>query len=162
MQLPNQHEHPTLEEVGNIHTFKAPLYWSVYERAYELDGDDWDSRNIPLEEWELNFDWVARELFPYGYDMVCTDGFLPINCDGGQPYMTRLGQVPIKDLIAAAKRRGLRVGIYDSPLEMWCDPETLIPGTNYTVGSLLYDKSKGQGQMAYIHSVLSSGCEGIY
>lgn len=72
MQLPNQHEHPTLEEVGNIHTFKAPLYWSVYERAYELDGDDWDSRNIPLEEWELNFDWVARELLPYGYDMVCT------------------------------------------------------------------------------------------
>lgn len=141
MKLPNQHEHPSLENVGNIHTYKAPLYWSVYERAYELDGSDWDSRNIPLSEWEANFDWVAKELLPYGYDMICTDGFLPINCDDGQPYMTRLGQVPIKDLIAAAKKRGLRVGIYDSPLEMWCDPATIIPGTDYTVGSLLYDKT---------------------
>ncbi|WP_303329890.1 SusF/SusE family outer membrane protein [Muribaculum intestinale] len=129
------------EDVGNIHAFKAPLYWSVYERAYELDGDVWDDRNITLEEWERNFDWVAKELLPYGYDMVCTDGFLPPKCDGGQPYMTRLGQVPLKDLIAAAKSRGLRVGIYDSPLETWCDPATLIPGTNYTVGSLLYDKA---------------------
>lgn len=141
MRLPNQHEHPALEDVGNIHTFKAPLYWSVYERAYALDGSDWDSRNIPLSEWEANFDWVAKELKPYGYDMICTDGFLPFNCDDGKPFMTRLGQVPLKDLIAAAKKRGLRVGIYDSPLEAWSDPSTIIPGTEYTVGSLLYDKN---------------------
>ena len=141
MRLPNQHEHPHLEDVGNIHTFKAPLYWSIYERAYELDGDVWETRNRPLSEWEANFEWVAKELKPYGYDMICTDGFLPITCEDNQPYMTRLGQVPVKDLIAAAKKRGLRVGIYDSPLEMWCDPKTLIPGTEYTVGSLLYDKT---------------------
>lgn len=142
MKVPYQYEHPKMEEVGNIHKFKAPLFWSVYERAYQLDGQIWEDRNIPLEEWEANFDWVAKELKPYGYDMICTDGFLPINCDNGQPYMTRLGQVPIKDLIAAAKKRGLRVGIYDSPLEVWCDPETIIPGTSYTIGSLLYDKEK--------------------
>nr|WP_303027510.1 hypothetical protein [uncultured Duncaniella sp.] len=60
------------EDVGNIHAFKAPLYWSVYERAYELDGDVWDDRNITLEEWERNFDWVAKELLPYGYDTFGT------------------------------------------------------------------------------------------
>lgn len=103
MKLPNQHEHPKLEEVGNIHKFKAPLYWSVYERAYALDGQVWEDRTIPLSEWEANFDWVAKELKPYGYDMICTDGFLPITCEDGQPYMTRLGNVPIKDIIAAAK-----------------------------------------------------------
>lgn len=144
MRLPNQHEHPKMEDVGNIHKFKAPLYWSVYERAYALDGQVWEDRNIPLSEWEANFDWVAKELKPYGYDMICTDGFLPMNCEGGQPYMTRLGQVPIKDLIAAAKKRGLRVGIYDSPLEVWGDHDNLIPGTEYTVGSLLYNKEIDQ------------------
>ena len=137
----NEHEHPTLEDVGNIHTFKAPLYWSIYERAYELDGSDWDSRNIPLSEWEANFDWIAKELKPHGYDMICTDGFLPFNCDNGELFMTRLGQVPLKDLIKAAKDRGLRVGIYDSPLEAWSDKNNIIPGTQYTVGSLLYDAS---------------------
>ncbi len=86
------------------YTHSRPLYWSVYERAYELDGDVWDDRNITLEEWERNFDWVAKELLPYGYDMVCTDGFLPPKCDGGQPYMTRLGQVPLKETLSRQQR----------------------------------------------------------
>ncbi len=48
----------------------GPLYWTVY---------GWDFPNnvaLPETVWQQNIDWVADNFKPYGYDMVCTDGWI--------------------------------------------------------------------------------------
>ena len=37
MRRPPKFELPELPTVEDIHTYKAPLYWSVYEYCYELE-----------------------------------------------------------------------------------------------------------------------------
>lgn len=37
MRYPPKYELPELPEVGEIHTYKAPLYWSVYEYCIEQE-----------------------------------------------------------------------------------------------------------------------------
>ncbi len=129
-------------EVGDIHTYKAPLYWSIYEYCLELDRQRVPHEQIQFDEgqWSELCDWLALKFKPYGYDMVCTDGFIKLLAKNGSPYMTHYGDMAIKDIVAIAKSRGLKVGIYDNPMWMHCAPETLIPGTNIPVGSLMYDE----------------------
>ena len=58
----------------------SPLYWSVYEYCWSLEkqGIPASEMDISEEQWDKIIDWVATELKPYGYDMVCTDGFIPM------------------------------------------------------------------------------------
>lgn len=135
-------ELPELPDPGNIHTFKAPLYWSVYEYCYEQEraGVSNDRMDILPSEWDNILDWLARDLKPYGYDMVCTDGWIPMLAKEGSPYMTHYGSTAIRDLVAKARSRGMRVGVYDNPMWIHCSDETLIPGTSLRVGSLLYER----------------------
>ena len=55
MRYPPKFDLPELPDVGEIHTYKAPLYWSVYEYCYEqsqqgvADAD----MDISAEEWEI-------------------------------------------------------------------------------------------------------------
>ena len=131
-----------LPEVENIHTFKAPLYWSVYEYCYEQEraGVSNDRMDILPSDWDRILDWLARDLKPAGYDMVCTDGWIPMLAREGSPYMTHYGSTAIKDLVAKARKRGMRVGVYDNPMWIHCDENTLIPGTDIKVGTLRYDR----------------------
>ena len=118
MRRPPKFELPELPDVGNIHTFKAPMYWSVYEYCYELEraGVPGDQMDIDAQEWEKILDWMASDLKPHGYDMVCTDGFMPMLAKDKSGYMTHYGSMPLKDLVAMAAERGLKVGVYDNPL----------------------------------------------
>ena len=63
----------------------GPLYWSTYGYS--------NSRNtqIPEAVWQANIDWIAKDLAPYGYQMVCTDGW--IDGDSGR-HVARLHQEP--------------------------------------------------------------------
>lgn len=141
MRYPPKYELPELPEVGEIHTYKAPLYWSVYEYCYEqsqqgvADAD----MDITADEWDKIIDWVATDLKPYGYDMICTDGFIPMLAQDGTGYMTHYGSMALKDLVAKCKAKGLRVGIYDNPLWIHGPRETVIDGTAYNFGSLYYN-----------------------
>ena len=96
---------------------KAPLYWTVYEygRLAEKNGTDC---NMPKEIWQKNIDWVAENLLPYGYDMICTDGFMAMLGDdnAGHPYMTSYAHIPLTELIQMCKDKGLKLGVYDNPL----------------------------------------------
>lgn len=143
MRRPPKFELPELPEVGNIHTFKAPMYWSVYEYCYELEraGVPGDEMDIDAQEWTKILDWMERDLKPHGYDMVCTDGFMPMRANDKSGYMTHYGSMSLKDLVAMAKERGLKVGVYDNPLWIHGPESTVIEGTDYTFGSLKYNGS---------------------
>lgn len=138
MRRPPVYELPDLPEVADIHTFKAPLYWSVYEYCYtrEQAGEPID---LTPAQWDEIIDWVATDLKPFGYDMVCTDGFISMTSDGTTPYMTDYGSISLKDLVAKCKAKGLKLGVYDNPLWIHCGNDETIPGTEWKVGGLYYN-----------------------
>ncbi len=143
MRYPPKFELPELPVVEGIHSYKAPLYWSVYEYCYEQNqnGVANEDMDITPEEWDKIIDWVATDLKPYGYDMVCTDGFIPMLANDATGYMTHYGSMSLKDLVAKCKAKGLKVGVYDNPLWIHGSNETKIEGTDYTFGQLYYDHS---------------------
>ena len=127
---------------------KAPLYWTVYEAVYEAEHTNQD-RNMPRTWWEENINFVAKELLPYGYDMICTDGFMSMYNQpsaNDQGYMTHYGVLSLKELSAMCQAQGLRLGVYDNPLWLHADVgggfNPVIAGTNIHVSSLLYDPNK--------------------
>lgn len=139
MRRPPKFELPELPKVEGIHTYKAPLYWSVYEYCWEKEraGEHID---ISVEEWDKIINWVASDLKPAGYNMVCTDGFISMDAKDGSGYMTHYGSISIKELVAKAKAKGLEVGIYDNPLWLHGPDNTKVPGIeNVTFGMLRYD-----------------------
>ncbi len=141
MRRPPVYELPELPVVEGIHKNKAPLYWSVYEYCYEqeLAGVSNGDMDITPAQWDEIIDWVATELKPHGYDMVCTDGFIPMLAKDETGYMTHYGSTSLKDLVARAKAKGLKVGVYDNPLWIHGPSETKIEGTDYTFGGLTYN-----------------------
>lgn len=143
MRRPPKFELPELPEVGNIHNYKAPLYWSVYEYCWlqSKAGVANEDMDITPSEWDKIIDWVATDLKPYGYDMVCTDGFIPMLAKDESGYMTHYGSMSIKELVEKCKAKGLKVGIYDNPLWLHGSDDTKIAGTDYTFGSLRYNGS---------------------
>lgn len=142
MKYPPKYELPELPIVEGIHdNVKAPLYWSVYEYCYEQEqaGVSNSDMDITPAEWDKIIDWVATDLKPYGYDMICTDGFIPMLANDETGYMTHYGSMALKDLVAKAKAKGLKVGVYDNPLWIHGPNETKIEGTDYTFGDLYWD-----------------------
>lgn len=140
MRRPPKVELKDLPVIEGIHTFKAPLYWSVYEYCYDKEcaGEPID---LTPQQWDEYIDWVATNLKPYGYDMVCTDGFISMTSDGSTPYMTDYGSISLKELVAKCKAKGLRLGIYDNPLWIHCADNIAIPGSEFTIGNLYYKGS---------------------
>jgi hypothetical protein len=144
MRYPPKYELPELPVVEGIHEGQnAPLYWSIYEYAYEqeragVSGNDMDFTEA---QWDEVIDWVATRLKPYGYDMVCTDGFIPMLAKDASGYMTHYGSMSLADLSAKCKARGLRLGVYDNPLWIHGSLDTKIEGTDRTFGQLVYDGS---------------------
>jgi len=141
MHYPPKYELPKLPEVGEIHTYKAPLYWSVYEYCIEQSwaGIKNEDMDLTSGQWDEIIDMVATKLKPAGYDMVCTDGFIPMLAKDASGYMTHYGSMSIKDLVAKCKAKGLKVGIYDNPLWIHASNETPVEGTDYTFGDLYWN-----------------------
>lgn len=146
MRRPPVQELPELPTVENIHQYKAPLYWSVYEYCYtrSQQGVQNADMDITSDEWDKIIDWVATELKPYGYDMICTDGFIPMLAKDESGYMTHYGSMAIKDLVAKCKAKGLKVGIYDNPLWIHGPSSTKIEGTDYTFANLYYNAANNE------------------
>lgn len=141
MKYPPRYELPELPVVEDIHTYKAPLYWSVYEYCYEQEQNGVANENMDITpaEWDKIIDWVAKDLKPYGYDMVCTDGFIPMLANDASGYMTHYGSMSLKELVEKCRAKGLKVGVYDNPLWIHGPRETKIAGTDYTFGDLYYN-----------------------
>lgn len=125
-----------------IHTMKAPLYWTVYEYLWKLERQGVPSSQMDITEkqWDLLIDWFCENLKPYGYDMLCTDGFLTMKNEG-QLYMTHYGSMDIAKLAQKCKDRGIRLGIYDNPMWLRNADTDVIPGTEYTIRDLKYTRN---------------------
>ena len=62
----------------------GPLYWCTYEKQFT------ENTFMPEERFKENIDWVAKEFVPYGYEMVCTDGWIEDSfCINENGYLTR-------------------------------------------------------------------------
>ena len=142
MIYPPKHELPDLPVVEGIHdNVKAPLYWSVYEYCYDKEREGASTIDISPEEWDKIIDFVATNLKPHGYDMICTDGFIAMLATDKSGYMTQYGSISLKDLVAKCKAKGLKLGVYDNPLWIHGPRDTKIEGTDYTFGNLYYNGS---------------------
>lgn len=122
-------------------TRKAPLYWSIYEYAWVAEQSGNTNIDMSEEEWDRVIDWVAENLLPYGYDMICTDGFIGMHATDESGYMTQYGSMNLKKLVAKCRAKGLRLGIYDNPLWLHGPDHTIVEGTNVTFGSLRYSEA---------------------
>lgn len=143
MKRPPKVTIPELEEVTVDRSFKAPMYWSVYEYCIENEFagvPDWE-QDIQPEEWAKILDWVAKDLKPHGINMVCTDGFIPMLAKDDSGYMTHYGSMKLEDLVAMAKERGLEVAVYDNPLWIHGPETTKIPGLELSFGNLRFNES---------------------
>lgn len=92
----------------------GPLYWSTY--GYE------NQFNVimPEDEWTANVEWVETTFKPFGYTMVCTDGWI----DSTQQ-VTDHGYIVKHDdawthgwawWADNLRRRGMQLGVYYNPL----------------------------------------------
>jgi hypothetical protein len=92
----------------------GPLYWSTYGYSNPHNAQ------IPEEVWKANIDWIHKDLAPYGYQMVCTDGWI----DGDQDvnphgYIKSLSDDWKHDWAWWAnylKERDMQLGVYYNPL----------------------------------------------
>lgn len=142
MRYPPKYELPDLPVVEGVHDgTKAPLYWSIYEYAYEQEKAGITNIDFTEAQWDEVIDWVATNLKPYGYDMICTDGFISMQANDESGYMTHYGSIALKDLVAKCKARGLRLGVYDNPLWIHGSLDTQVEGADCTFGQLLYNGS---------------------
>lgn len=119
--------------------YKAPLYWNPYEYCFTTDG------YIPENEWSNNIDWMEQNLKPYGYDMICIDGWgddLNYNQHGYRTTHSSNWTHDYSWWSNNLQSRGMKLGIYNNPL--WiirtaADEGLLIKGTNIPISSLIDD-----------------------
>ncbi|GEM_PF-148347 len=94
----------------------GPMYWIAYE--YCIDNNV----AIPEDRWKKNIDWMAANFKNYGYDMICSDGWIEvaqtINPDG---YITKYNSAWTNDFTYwnnYIKNKGMKAGVYYNPLWM--------------------------------------------
>ena len=124
--------------------YTAPLYWSVYEyhSLRERTGLPGSMNYIPESELAANVDMVESKLKPFGYNMICIDGWgdtSKINTNG---YRTSHSRNWIHDYqwwSDHLRSRGMKLGMYANPLWLNVDASNTnatIVGTNLKVSSL--------------------------
>lgn len=129
---------------------KAPLYWSAYEYCYEASGNQMNGGAIPENVWKANIDWVAENLQPYGYNIICIDGWGDDSSFNENGYRTKhasgkgeSGSVNWEHDYAwwsqYIQSKGMTLGMYNNPL--WVNRKAAhcrIKGReDLTVGSLI-------------------------
>ena len=91
----------------------GPLYWCTYEKQFT------ENTFMPEERFKENIDWVAKEFVPYGYEMVCTDGWIEDSfCINENGYLTRHHDSWKHDWKYWAdylNERGMALGVYFFP-----------------------------------------------
>lgn len=94
----------------------GPMYWMAYEECFVTD------RALSEARYKMNADWVAENFLPYGFDMICTDGWIEqgqtVNRYG---YITKYCSDWQNDWaywINYNRSKGLKSGIYYNPFWM--------------------------------------------
>ena len=122
--------------------FKAPLYWSVYENQILKEQAGEHDVHVTEAEWRANIDWVDAALKPFGYDMICIDGWgdlSQLNENGYRLSHSRHWEHGYAWWSAHLRQRGMRLGMYGNPLWIHVaddDLDTKIVGTDIPVSTL--------------------------
>ncbi len=108
----------------------GPLYWSTY--GY----NNLNNAAMPEALWKANVDWVAETFAPYGYRMVCTDGWLDKTTKVTEHgYIRSFQDDWVHDWAWWAKyvqSKGLDLGVYYNPL--WTTRSTVADPSITVVG----------------------------
>ena len=93
----------------------GPMYWMAYEYCYD------NNRPLPEDRYKKNIDWMDTHLKAYGYDMICTDGWIEqaqtIDANG---YITKYNSDWQHDFSYWSdyiRGKGMKFGVYYNP--MW-------------------------------------------
>lgn len=156
----------TVEARDSVFTRRGAgrLYWISYEYQYTHNS------YLPEDVWKANIDWIADKFLEYGYDTVCTDGWIE-----GSTRHTSNGYIIshhdswVHDWSYWAdycRDKGLQLGVYYNPL--WVTPSARndsnckIIGTDYPVRSITNDNDVfdgGQPTVLYWVDVTKPGAE---
>lgn len=122
--------------------FKAPLYWSPYE--YNIEQEKKGGLGyIPEDEWAANIEWMDQNLKPYGYKMICIDGWgddAKYNEHGYRTTHSSNWQHDYAWWSTHLQSRGMTLGIYNNPLwiiKSAADAGVKIKGTNIPLSSIM-------------------------
>lgn len=131
--------HPNISSPYTVHRSTGPLYWCAYEYPFL------HNEAIPEERWRRNVDWVASEFLGFGYNMVCTDGWIE-----GSTRTNANGYILSHDdgwvhgwkyWADYCRSKGLALGVYYNPL--WvvpsaaADPSRKVIGTDIPVSGIV-------------------------
>ncbi|NLB65989.1 MAG: DUF5116 domain-containing protein [Lentisphaerae bacterium] len=120
----------------------APLYWSIYENQILKEQAGQNDIHITEDEWLANINWVDAELKPYGYRMVCMDGWgdcTQLNENGYRLSHSRHWRHDYAWWARHLRERGMELGMYGNPLWVHVDDhdtQCLIVGTDIPVSTL--------------------------
>ncbi|HOO21541.1 MAG TPA: DUF5116 domain-containing protein, partial [Kiritimatiellia bacterium] len=123
-------------------SFRAPLYWSVYENQILKEQAGQHDIHVSEADWLAGIDWVETALKPFGYDMVCIDGWgdtSQLNENGYRLSHSRHWEHDYAWWSEHLQKRGMRLGMYGNPLWIHVaddDTERKIVGTDIPVSSL--------------------------
>lgn len=120
----------------------GPRYWIAYEECFVT--------NVPLSEerWKANIDWMEKTFKPYGYDMICNDGWIEaaqtVNENG---YITKYNSDWKNGFSYWARylqERDMKMGVYYNP--MWLtraayEQNLPVKGTSYRTRDIVGYKS---------------------
>ncbi|MEI6948639.1 RICIN domain-containing protein [Paraflavisolibacter sp. H34] len=124
--------------------FKPPLYWNPYEYNIRTDG------YIPENEWEANIYWMRDSLKPYGYNMICIDGWGDDSKTNENGYRTTHSSNWNHDYqwwSDTLQRMGMTLGIYNNPLwinKTAADSGKLIKGTQIPISSIMNESEDSE------------------
>jgi hypothetical protein len=136
----------SLNAYGQQNPFKAPLYWSVYEHHIVKEQNGVKDNYIPESEWQANIDWVEQNLKPYGYNMICIDGWGDDSKFNEYGYRTSHSWHWEHDYAWWSQHlqgRGMTLGMYGNPL--WINKGAAaagvkIKGTDIPLSSLINEE----------------------
>jgi hypothetical protein len=123
--------------------YNQPMYWTVYENNFVREQHGIQNNYIPEDEFLANIEWVERELKPYGFNMICLDGWGDWDSGSENGYRVTHSRYWKHDYAwwaAFLKEKGMTLGMYDNPL--WisrADAEMgkKIAGTDIPISSLI-------------------------
>lgn len=120
----------------------GPMYWIAYEYCCSKD------KSLPEDRYMKNIDWINDNFKNYGFDMICTDGWIEqaqiVDRNG---YITKYNSNWSHDFrywSEYIRRKGMKFGVYYNPIWLtrtaW-DKDCPVSGTNVTTKQIVGENS---------------------
>jgi hypothetical protein len=121
---------------------EAPLYWSVYEYHRILEHAGQTSNHMPEEVFMENIQMINEHLKPYGYNIICMDGWgdIKVNENGYRITHSEKWEHDYAWWADTLQKLGMTLGMYHNPLwisEGAAYSGAMIEGTSIPLTSII-------------------------